>query len=150
MVKRFLISFILVLCLSFPAFGMHAFGLIQTDGGGIPKIDTALYPYHGHIFIGQIAGWGAYLISGTSAQLSAINALPQAIGLATLTTTAEGVKWKELDSTVSLAVRTKLNTWLTARGYPMIPEGWTNRQVVLAVCKKLNPVFDIEKEWVTE
>jgi hypothetical protein len=129
---------------------MWAMGLIQTDGGGIPKIDKQVTDYHGHVYIGSVAGWGAYLISGTAAQLTAINALPEAVGIAVLTQSAEGAKWTELDSNITLAIRNKLNTWLTARGYPTIPAGWTNRQVVLAVFRRLNPDFKIEEEWVAD
>ena len=129
---------------------MWALGLIKTDGGGIPKIDVQATPYHGHIFIGSIAGWGAYLISGTGPQLSAINALPEAVGIAVMTVDADGTQWKELDSTVTLAVRTKLNTWLTNNGYPTIPAGWTNRRVVLELFRRLNPNFFIEKEFVSD
>lgn len=129
---------------------MWALGLIKTDGGGIPKIDTQVAPYHGHIFIGQVAGWGAYLISGTGPQLTAINALPEAVGIAVMTQTADGVKWAELDSTVTLAVRTKINNYLTSQGLATIPAGWTNRKVVKTIFKRINPNFFIEKEWVLD
>lgn len=128
---------------------MWALGLIQTDGGGLPKIDTSATPYCGHIFIGEVAGWGAYLISGTGPQLTAINALPQAVGICVMTQD-ENVKWMELDSVIVLAIRQKLNTWLSAHNYSTIPAGWTNKQVVLAIFRKLNDRFDLDKEWVKD
>lgn len=129
---------------------MWALGLIKTDGGGIPKLDKTITDFHGYVYIGQIAGWGAYLISGTGAQLTAINALPEAVGIAVMTKDADGTQWKELDSTITAAVRTKLNTWLGNNGYSTIPAGWSNRKVVETVFRRLNPNFDIEKEWVAD
>jgi hypothetical protein len=127
-----------------------ALGLIKTNGGGIPDLDTQTYKYHGHVYIGSVAGWGAYLISGTAAQLTAINALPQAVGIAVLTHPKDGPKWVELDSNVTTAIRNKLNTWLGNNGYPTIPAGWTNRLVVETIFRRLNPAFDLEKEWVAD
>jgi hypothetical protein len=53
------------------------------------------------------------------------------------------VRWAELDGVIAAGVRTKLNDWLTARGYPTIPAGWTYRQVVRAVFKRFSDLFDI-------
>jgi hypothetical protein len=51
----------------------------------------------------------------------------------------------ELNNVVTAAVRTKLNTWLTARGYSTIPAGWTYRQIVLVVFQRVNGIFDLAK-----
>lgn len=84
-------------------------------------------------------GWGAYLVRGTAAQLSALNALTGVVGICTLTAGRP-----ELANVITAGVRTKLNTWLTARGYSTIPAGWTNRQVIVAVFQHLKAGFDLD------
>jgi hypothetical protein len=109
---------------------------------GKPNINFATTPCKGYTLGAHIAGnWGAYLFSGTQAQLVAINALPNVYGICLV---SEGiVRWAELDGVIAEAVRTRLNTWLTARGYPNIPAGWTYRQVVIAIYNRINAKFDL-------
>lgn len=117
---------------------MKAFAIIRmTDG--TPDIGL---PYHGHVFCDRVGQWGAYLISGTGAQLQAINGLSHVYGIVDVT---EGgnVRWAELDGVCAAAVRNRLNTWLTSRGYPTIPAHWTYRQIVMAIYKRLNAHFDL-------
>lgn len=104
--------------------------------GGSPELDPRATPYAGYCLGGQAAGWGIYVISGTGSQLVAINALPQVVGLVAVTDSG-GVRWPELDGVIASAVRTKVNTWLTARGWPTIPVGWTYRQVVKAILQRM-------------
>ncbi len=127
---------------------MWAFGLVQGPPGS-PQIDMTVTPYAGHVYVGSIAGWGGYLISGTLAQLQALQATPQVVGIAMLTSN-DTAKWKELDAVITPAMKVKLNTWLTARGWPTIPAGWTARQIINFAMKRLNPNFKIENEWVTD
>jgi hypothetical protein len=109
--------------------------------GGLPDIDVTVTPVKGWVLCDQVGNQGAYLFSGTAAQLAALNALSQVLGI--IAVTQNGARWAELDGVISSAVRTKLNTWLTARGYPNIPADWTYRQVILAVYKRLNNHFDL-------
>jgi hypothetical protein len=74
--------------------------------------------------------------------LLAIDKLPNVIGICAVTESGD-VKWAELDANIALAGRTKLNTWLTARGYPTIPAGWTNRKVLVEVAKRMDAKFDL-------
>lgn len=92
--------------------------------------------------IGGANGWGAYLFSGTAAQLTALNVLSTVTGIVAVTESGD-TRWAELDGTIAPAVRTKLNTWLIARGHPTIPAGWSYRQVVNAVYQRLNDRFDL-------
>jgi hypothetical protein len=117
--------------------------------GGSPNVDASVTPYTGYVHADSIGGFGAYLFSGTPAQLTALNALPQVIGIVAVSEAGD-VKWAELDGVIAAGVRTKLNTWLTARGYPTIPAGWTYRQVVEAVYKRLNARFDLSGFDVSE
>lgn len=114
---------------------MHMIAIVDTVGG-LPKINTQTTPYIAHALIWKAGNYGLYLFGGTAAQLTALNALPEVRGLCAMTEN-ETVKWAELDGVITTAVRTKLNTWLTARGYPNIPAGWTYRQVARAIIRRL-------------
>jgi hypothetical protein len=115
--------------------------------GGEPDVNReAIY---GFVHCASVGNWGAYAFSGTAAQLTALAALPvvQLIPICAVTKSGN-VKWAELNTVIPSAVRTKLNTWLTARGLPNIPAGWTYRQVVLAVFKRLHDRFDLDNFYV--
>jgi hypothetical protein len=127
---------------------MWGLALVKMSGGS-PQIDTAVTPYVGHILVGHAGGWGGYLISGSAAQLTALNALPEVVGICVMTESG-GVKWVELDNVITPAMRTKLNTYLTSKGLSTVPVNWTNRQIVLAVFRRMNPEFDLDKEWVAD
>lgn len=98
--------------------------------------------YSGHVLCGQVGTWGAYLFSGTAAQLLAINALPNVYGICAVTESGN-VRWAELDGVIPAAVRTKINDWLSTRSLPTIPAGWTYRQVVMAIYRRMNERFDL-------
>lgn len=110
--------------------------------GGLPDIDFAVTPVFGYTLAGVVGNFGAYLFSGTAAQLSALNALPQVVGICVLTTAGD-VRWAELDGKIAAAVRMRLNAWLAAQEYPTIPVDWSNRQVVEAIYKRMNDKFDL-------
>jgi hypothetical protein len=88
--------------------------------------------------------WGIYIATGTPAQLLAINALSHVYGLCTVTSPENQPNWPELNDVIPAARRTRINEWLTDRGYPTIPAGWTYRQVILKICLWLNPHYEIE------
>ncbi len=119
------------------------FCLVNCTGGVFP-INEKSTPYYGYVAIEnliKIGNWKPYIISGTAAQLAAINALPAVVGLVAVTE-AEGIQWPEMEQVVAAAVRTKINIWLTNNGHPTIPATWTNRQMVQAIMKRLNDKFD--------
>ncbi len=118
---------------------MKAFA-IATQTNGIPNISSL--PFAGWTQCGRVGTFAAYLFSGTGPQLIAINALSNVYGLVAMTESGS-IRWAELDGTVTTAQRTKWNAWLSARGYPTIPVGWSYRQIVLAVFKRLNNLFDL-------
>ena len=111
--------------------------------GGMPDIDPTVTPYHGFIRCGDLAGWCGYLVSGTGAQLLAIDALPGIVGLVAVTEDGD-VKWPELAETIAAAVRTKLNTWLTNHGQQTIPADWAYRRVIRELYERMNPDFDLD------
>lgn len=121
---------------------MKAFALIRMAGGA-PEIDPEQYPYHGFVFCDRIGAWGAYLISGTPAQLQAIDGLGHVVGICGVTEDGD-LKWAELDGVISSAVRDKVNNWLAARGLSPIPAGWSYRQVVRALYNRFNDHFDLD------
>ncbi len=120
---------------------MHGFAICKM-AGGLPDIDFEATPVHGYTLGGVVGNFGAYLFSGTAAQLAALNALPQVVVICALTTAGD-VRWAELDGKIAEAIRTRLNTWLTTRGYPTIPADCSNRQVVEAIYKRMNDKFDL-------
>ena len=120
---------------------MKAFALC-TQVGGMPILGDPPLPCTGWVQCGTIGQFGGYLFSGTAAQLIAINALANVIGLVAMTETGD-VRWAELDGNLPAALRTRLNTFLTARGWPTIPTGWTYRQTVVEIFKRLNDRWDL-------
>ncbi len=119
----------------------HGFAICRM-AGGLPDIDFMATSVFGYTIGGVIGQFGAYLWSGTAAQLAALNALPQVVGICALTTAGD-VRWAELDGKIAAAVRNRLNIWLGAQGYPTIPADWSNRQVVEAIYKRMNDRFDL-------
>ncbi len=120
---------------------------IANQSSGIPAISNL--PFAGWLQCGAVANWAAYLFSGKAAQLTAINALSDVYGIVAVTETGN-VKWAELDEVISSTARNRLNTWLTNRGYPNIPAGWTFRRVIEAIFKRLNARFDLSTHDVME
>lgn len=111
---------------------MKAFAIISITGGN-PDIERMVTPVSGWALVFQInANWGVYLVSGTGAQLTALNATTPVTGICNVTEGAT-TRWVELDDVVAAGVRTKLNTRLTALGKATIPAGRTNRQILQAV-----------------
>ena len=145
---KFIFSILLVLMLAAPASANHALALIPHTGG-IPQIDATATPYAGSLFIGEKAGYGAFLISGTLAQLQALAALPNVYGICLLTTTTTA-KWAEMDNAILPALRTKLNVLLTSKGITNIPVGMTNRTIVGILIKQFNVNVDMKNEWVSD
>ena len=118
---------------------------IAPMSGGQPDTSplVAGTDYRGYVFCDQIGNFGAYLFSGTGAQLIALNALPSVIGLVAVTDNGN-VRWAELDDLFPNATRTRINTWLTNRGLQTIPAGWTNRRVVREIFERLNDKFSLD------
>src|SRR3990167_3098181 len=109
----------------------HLFAICDMTGG-LPNIPAST-PVHGWAHFDSLGQYGAYLFSGTAPQLAALNALPNVVGLAVMTGKADNEKdWLELDTVIAAGVRTKINNWLTARGYPTIPTSWANKKDVRA------------------
>ena len=90
---------------------MKAFAIIKMNGGS-PEIGGL--PCRGYVLCAHSGqNWGGYIVSGTPAQLQAINALPDTYAICAVTETGV-TKWPELDNVISEAVRARLNTWLGA------------------------------------
>jgi hypothetical protein len=121
---------------------MKAFAVVDMVAGK-PNVDFVVTPCRGYSLAANLPGqWGLYLFSGTGAQLIALNALGNVYGIVAMTESG-GVRWAELDGVIAAGVRTKMNTWLTARGYANIPAGWTYRQVVEAIYQRMGQNFDL-------
>lgn len=120
--------------------------------GGAPDTSplVAGQDYRGYVLADTLGGThGAYLFSGTGPQLVALNALATVTGIVAVTE-AGGTRWAELDGTTAAGIRTKLNTFLTSKGQPTIPTGWTYRKVIETVFKRLNADFSLDAFDVAE
>lgn len=124
---------------------------IVTMVGGAPDTGALIagQDFNGFVHCGSLGQYGAYIFSGSGAQLIALDALATVVGLAAMTE-AGAVKWPELDNTIAAGKRTKLNNWLTARGYANVPVGWTYRQAVMAIWIRFHAAFRIEENDVAE
>jgi hypothetical protein len=94
-----------------------------------PDLDRTVTPYTGHVYIGEIAGFGGYIVSGTQAQLTAINALPNVCGLAYISDPKFN-SWTELNDVINSTARTQLNVWLTKYSLSNIAADWTCQRVI--------------------
>jgi len=122
---------------------MRYFAIIQMTPAGAPDLADAVaaaLPHKGFVLAAHIGQqWGCYLLSGTSAELTAINALPHVYAICNIT---------DLDNVIASTVRTRLNTWLSARGQPAIPASWTYRQVIETVYKRINSRMDLDRLYI--
>jgi len=110
---------------------MRAYALTNMVNG---NPDFGGLPFYGFVLLAHLSNYsfGIYEVSGTAAQLTAINNLTNVYRICTIA---------ELDDVITSARRTRINSWLTARGYPNIPAGWSYRQVLDAICIRLLPHF---------
>lgn len=124
---------------------------VSTMTNGKPDIGAS--PFHGYVLAaGPIGQYGLYIFSGSAAQMTTIGQLATVWPLCAMTDNGT-VKWAELDTVVSVAIRAKLNNWLTARGYPNIPAGWTYRQSLLALIQRIKRQDDdwsLDEAWVKD
>jgi len=145
---------------------------IAKMSNGMP--DLGGLPYYGFVHIGQIGDRGAYLFSGTPAQLSAIAAAEGVIALAERTDTA-GERWTERVQDILRARAVKVNEWLSNEGrtplavapvmenqnavngemigydleaFPDTTTGVTSEDAVTQVFSEFRPGFDWTTDWV--
>jgi hypothetical protein len=79
--------------------------------------------------VGDLPGaYAVFIIVGTAAQLTAIQANANCVG--GILVTAGPDRWAELDQPVPAALRTKINAYLTAQGQPTIGVNVTLLQVI--------------------
>lgn len=122
---------------------------------GSPELDDELTPIRGRVLVAEFGNWHLLQISGTVAQLTAIAALPASQCVAFPRMAREGAVegqayGVELAANIPLAARTKINTWLSARGYPTIPAGTTWRQFLRAVARRVRAEFDEGDSYIVE
>lgn len=103
---------------------------------GAPDVGTG---YRGFVQIGQLPGaYCAYVITGTPAQLAAIDAHANTLVGAPVTEAAGAEKWAELKVQLPAGVRTKINTYRANNGQGPIPVNTTWLQVI----RQAAPHFD--------
>ena len=90
----------------------------------------------GFSFIGNVKGWGAFLVYGTQAMLVELDGLPGVLGIA---------RKKDLLKIVSPVVRTKINTWLTNNSFPNFPATWTNKKLIRELFRRFFSDYELRK-----
>lgn len=96
--------------------------------GGVP--DFSGLPHTGDCLMAMEPGrdWGLYMVTGSQAQLDAINALSQVYLLCGVSV-PDFDSWAELELVINSTGRSQLNTWLSNHSKPTIPADWIYRQV---------------------
>ena len=114
--------------------------------------DFSGFPYNGCALCAKTPNreHGIYIVTATTAQLAAINVLPQVFFICLVTAPENAARWPELEDVIPTPRRTRINEWLSARGYPTIPAGWTYRQTIRAICRRLNDHYEIDTTDVLE
>jgi hypothetical protein len=106
---------------------MKAFMVVKMSGG-VP--DFSNLTYSGRVLCAKTPdqAWGIYIVTGTPAQITAINALSQVYALCTVKDD-DIFSWSEMTIVLSTTVRNQLNTWLAGYNDQLIPATWTYGQV---------------------
>ncbi len=95
----------------------------------------------GYSWVGRIGAWNALLLTTTPARLTTVEnaAGNNAVVLVRMTTNARG----ELDIDIDAAALTKVNTWLTNRGFPTETNA-PARAILSRLFKRFLPEFKPE------
>jgi hypothetical protein len=109
-----------------------ALGIIkETQAGPSKGAPDLSVPYSGFVYVGPLPGnYAVYVITGTGAQLTAIQADANCVAGALIT--EDGVKWPEMNQPVPAGIRTKINTYRANQGLAPIGAGVTLKQVAQA------------------
>ncbi len=106
----------------------RAIGILRVVGGspaGIvtgpigTSVEAGTVLLQGYNLLASVRDIGLYLLVGKPAALVAVNAA---------TANCAGgfvLAWPNATDNIPAGMRTRLNTWLTARSLPNIPTGWT-------------------------
>ena len=149
MVKRIALILAILLFSAGTTFAAWGIAVIRVEGG-LPVIAQADPPYTNWVSMGDLPNnYGLYMVSDTLPRLAAADNLPGVYGICAMTKSGE-VQWAELDNLITPAMRTKINIWLSAHGYPTIPATWTNRRVIREILTRINAKFNINNFFVAE
>jgi len=116
--------------------------VLATLPGAIQLPDDDGVLVGGYNWVGRIATWNALLVTTTDAQLTAWDATAGAGCVVLVRMTDEGRI--ELDNNIDAATLTKLNTWLTARGFSTEITD-TNRVIVRKLFRRFLSNFELEQ-----
>lgn len=95
----------------------------------------------GYSWVGTVGVWNALIIVSTAAQLDAFDAAAGA-GYVELVRMTDDAR-PELEVNINGAVLTKLNTWLTARGFPTESTA-SNRVIIRRLFRRFLGAFELE------
>ena len=121
---------------------MRAYAIIKMTPGGEPDVDFFTNPITGWTLAAHIGHeWGCYLLVGTTDQLTVINGLPGVFMICTDET---------VYAPVPEAVRTKINTWLTARGMPTVTVGTTCEEAIRNIFRLCNQHYQHDQVYIKD
>ncbi len=124
---------------------IKAFVLMRMIGGQ-PNIDFKETPIHGraHIPTNLPGDWGAFLVSGSGAQLLDLQDLSNVIGIVAVTED-ENTHWGELDGLVDSGIMIKLNNWIGNNhpSWPRVKAVHTYRKIIKELFSRLNINFKL-------
>lgn len=111
--------------------------LIAPMTGGVP--DFSGLPFFGCTLCAKThdRAWGIYIVTGKTPELAQIHALPNVYQICAVTR-EQNQEWPQLDNTIPGGRRNRINEWLNACGFPLLPNGITYRQAILTMCLPLN------------
>ena len=95
----------------------------QSGGTVIEAPGVVIRAYN---LLAEQGDFGLYLVSGTAAELTALDASPQCAG-------GVALAWPAVNVAIPNAIRLRINAWLAARGLPTVPSGWTWLQLLRRV-----------------
>lgn len=123
---------------------MKAFVLMRMTNG-TPDLPAQADGKINYVLCDRIpdTAWGAYLVSASGPDLLDLDQQWSGfVGIVAVSDSGD-VHWGELENPCPDVTRNKINGWLSARDLPTIPESWSNRQVVRAIFKRANVIFEI-------
>lgn len=114
--------------------------LLATLPAAIQVVDNGVL-IGGYSWVGRIATWNALIVTTTDAQLTTFDTAAGA-GCVVLVRMADDAR-PELDSSIDSATLTKLNNWLTARGFSAESTA-SNRVIIRRLFRRFLGQFELE------
>lgn len=146
--KRFLLAIVAILMIATPLFAAKLYVIFPIKDG-LPIGDL---PYGGYMTIFTKDGYGAFLFTGTKAQMDAIAAHKDAvvIGQKEYVENAETKKVELTNPTLTKEQAQKISAASIGTAKPVVKEGDDTNKTINAVFKMFHEKFDVTKEYLID